>query len=116
MNEIPNEYEVHPNLTENDLKKFGFKERLDYYQFKKQLDKFFQLTINISIDDTGKYMNSIVTDDGSIYAPFYNIDMRHDNLVYDEVVHKVNSFMDGLVKKQILIYKKPRLKKRTIKK
>lgn len=102
----PKQYSVNPNVTAYDLRKHGFEDRLDYYHLRKQFDKFFQLIINIYIDETGKYMTNIVTCDGTIYAPYYNPDFRKKNLVCAELIQKVNNYMDGLVKQKILVHEK----------
>ena len=47
-------------------------------------------------------MPNVRCDDGDYYTPFYNPDLRHHNLVFDEVAKNYNKFMDSLVDKGLL--------------
>lgn len=47
-------------------------------------------------------MPNVRCDDGDYYTPFYNPDLRHHNLVFDEVARNYNKFMDSLVDKGLL--------------
>lgn len=98
----PNEYEVNSTARRKTLISNGFVERDDYYKTTKQLyGNHIRLILLI-----GKDMESIVINvqdnNGEIYAPFYNPDLRHNNLVCDKVIATYNKLMDKLCAKNIL--------------
>lgn len=104
----PKEYKIRENVTDRQLKENGFFSRIDYYCIKHSLyENLINLTVLVDKED--HYMVINVTDNaGNTYAPFYNPDARHDNLVAENVIKNYNKFMDGMVKKGICEYSKAR--------
>lgn len=98
----PNEYDINENILTKHLLQNGFCDRGDYYYMKKELYKGY-VYLYLFINKSDLHMDVKVNDnDGYPYTPFYNPDVRHNNLVYIEVANKYNGFMDSLVKKNIL--------------
>ena len=58
---------------------------------------------SISIDKEDFEMSVDVTHNDNMFAPFYNPDDRHNNMVYEKSVKEYNRQMDALVKKGVLI-------------
>ena len=102
---IPKLYEVSDDIDEELLLQNGFKKHLDYYSYSKVIQKFFQIKLNIYINEEDRYLIPIVLDNNGTYAPFYNPEFRYNNKVCNDVIIEYNKFMDSLVKKKILIHK-----------
>lgn len=64
---------------------------------RKTLYNEIQLTIYIDKEDYFVRYQVMDTNNSRPYHPFYNPDLRHDNLVYIEVANNFNAFMDELV-------------------
>lgn len=100
---IPKTYK--PNIKTSDKKyiKNGFIRRNNGYVLTKYLYKnIIKMVLYISPDEN--YLNTEMLHNDHLFAPFYNPDDRHDNLVYDEVIKKYNKYMDRLVKKGLIKY------------
>lgn len=100
----PKMYKVKKNVTVKVLEKNGFIKYDDSYKLVKQLyNNYVYLRLYIDVEDKNLIVN-ILDNEGCSYAPFFNPDDRHDNLVYEQVVNNYNNFMDDLVHKNILDY------------
>lgn len=99
----PKNYKVKDNVNKSQFLCAGFLNRSEYYKLRKSLygNNSIILTLLVEKEDNNMVVN-VSTDDGFPYAPFYNPNDRHDNVVYEDVVKKYNNIMDGLVKKKIL--------------
>lgn len=104
----PKMYNIRNNLTEYDLLKSRFDNRGKGYAIKKILynyddtgSPYVTLFLRIS-PDMQEAIVSIECDNGEVYIPFYNPELRHDNLVYEAIVTEYNKIMDGLVRNKIL--------------
>jgi hypothetical protein len=107
----PKNYELATPIIPEKLLNAGFEPRDPVtYIFKKTLCKYSNNNIPfvlLKITILSNRLSYVVTRlDGSTYAPFYNPDQQHHNLVYDSVVKEFNKVMDGLVKKGVLIHKR----------
>ena len=113
LNEIKR-YNINDNLTENDLKKIGFRpsgwipniEEPKMNYTRKLLDDI-ELHIEVSLNngkviDFDDYKNIYVMDDkfGQPYTPFYNSDVIFPYLY--KVITRYNEEMDELVSQGIL--------------
>ena len=103
MNE-PRNYQLNKTVTIIELLKAGFKEpklqqRRVLYRFDDTRSPY--VTVELGINDMELSVD-VLCNDGTIYAPFYNPELRHDNKVYDQVVRKFNTYMDELVRMNVL--------------
>ena len=99
---IPNEYEVLPDIPNKKYLDAGFRAISDGFRIDVLLYKKY-IKLRIFIDPYEPYMEiSVINENGDLYAPYYNPEMRHNNLVYKEVIKNYNTFMNKLVKKRIL--------------
>ena len=102
-------YEIAPYLNYEKLIKAGFINKRDYYVIDHTLYCYDgtnkpYITLKIMIDDYSYYkLEYVLTDSGDVYPPFLNPELRKHNLVYDAIAKEYNSFMDKLVKKEILV-------------
>lgn len=100
----PKEYKLKENITGKQLRKAGFTEREDDYSYKRFLyGNYVYLKLLIDPTDNCMIVN-VSTDDGCPYVPFYDINRRHNNNVYEVAVKNYNVFMDSLVAINILEY------------
>ena len=90
----------------------GFSGEHNFYKIHKVLYKYNNtklpyVTLDIIVNtDNLDLMMRVRDDSGNVYAPFYNPDMRHNNLVYEKIVTEYHNFMEKLVDKKILKYEK----------
>lgn len=104
----PNEYKVIENVKPYLFNQCGFESKDGCYISKTTLyfydgTKKPYISLYVLIDATEPYLVvQVLTDDGYTYSPFYNVDFRCNNKVYDKVVKNYNQYMDSLVEKGIL--------------
>lgn len=102
----PKIYKLSGSCTPETLTKAGFEPRGNKYKLNKVLYKTDDtsvpyVTLKLEVED-GRLSEWVIKDDGSIYAPFYNYELRHNNLVYEKVATAYNTFMHSLVRKKIV--------------
>lgn len=98
----PKKYKVRENVSETRLIYNKFKSRSDYYKICKSLYGN-TIILNLMIDKEDNHLVVNVQDmSGYTYAPFYNPELRHNNMVYLDVVNAFNEYMDTLVDSGIL--------------
>ena len=109
----PKEYKIDDaNITIEKLLNTGFSPVSWDYKIRKVLYKnddvktpyvILSVVITYNKDDGYIALPSVICNDGSTYAPFYNPDQWLNNLVCKKVITEYNKFMDELVKKEILV-------------
>lgn len=101
---IPRKYKVRNDVTESHYKENKFIFYNEHYTFISALYKNL-IFLRLMINKEDKWMAANVSyKNGETYAPFYNPDLRHDNLVAEIVIDEYNEVMDGLIKAGILEY------------
>ena len=101
----PKKYKPNNKTSDKKYIKNGFTRRNNGYVLTKYLYKnIIKMVLYISPDEN--YLNTEMLHNDHLFAPFYNPDDRHDNLVYDEVVKKYNKYMDKLARKGLIKYEK----------
>lgn len=101
---IPRKYKVRNDVTETHYKKNKFVFYDEHYTFISALYKdLVVLRLMINKEDNWMVVQ-VLYKNGDTYVPFYNPDLRHDNLVAEIVIDKYNEIMDGLIKAGILEY------------
>lgn len=98
----PKLYIGNENMSEKAYLKAGFYSKSNTYDMSFYLYKNI-VKAAISIDKEDFKMTVDVTHNGYMFAPFYNPDDRHNNLVYTKSVREYNKQMDKLAKKGVLI-------------
>ena len=102
----PKKYVVNKKVWESTLLKNGFAKNENVYQIQKYLYKeIIILTVIINFEEKHLAINVCYNND-NLYAPFYDPDVRRNNIVADRVIDNYNRFMDELVKKKILKHHK----------
>lgn len=108
MNE-PKKFKLNNDITKHMLLKAGFYQRGDIYRYTKTLYRYdnsdkqpYVILILNYYDNDSELIENVCCDDGNIYIPFYNPDLRHNNRVYETIVSNYNNIMDNLVKQKIL--------------
>lgn len=99
----PKSYEIKERneVTQEQLINNGFFNFVSCFKYRRTLYKnIIFLTLWIDKEDWSMIID--VSDSNGLYIPFYNPEVRHDNLVYEDVVRNYNYFMDKLVDKNIL--------------
>jgi len=89
-------------MSEKAYTKAGFYSKSNTYDMSFYLYKDI-VKASISIDKEDFEMSVDVTHNDNMFAPFYNPDDRHNNMVYEKSVKEYNRQMDALVKKGVLI-------------
>ena len=98
----PKIYIGNENMSEKAYVKAGFISKSNTYNTTLFLYKNI-VKASISINKEDYIVTVNVTHNGNMYAPFYNPDDRHNNLVYAKSVVEYNKQMDDFVKKGVLI-------------
>ena len=103
-------YAICKSVNSKDYLSAGFELKNGMYRFKKVLyrhdnTKNPYVTLYIVIEDRDMTI-SVMCDNGEIYVPFYNPEVRHDNLVYDKIIQNYITTMEDLVNKKILKHRK----------
>ncbi len=103
-------YEVNQEVTREELYQAGFSQyEYDHFLMRKHLYRhdnsqqpYVTLEVRITLSGDMVYMTeSVVSDDGIIYPPFYDL-YAHDNLVLDKIHERYYSALDFLEKRNIL--------------
>lgn len=98
----PNEYEALGDVSQKKYLDAGFRAASDYFRTETFLyKKYIRLIVLIDPYEPDMAI-TVCNKDGDVYAPFYNPDLRHDNLVYKDVIKAYHEFMNKLVKKRII--------------
>ena len=101
----PNEYEALENVPQKKYLDAGFRAASDYFRTETFLYKRF-IKLIVLIDPYEPNMSiEVCNKDGNVYTPFYNPDLRHNNMVYKDVIKSYHEFMNKLVKKRIIRHK-----------
>ena len=99
----PQRYYLSDNITEEKLVKAGFLPKQNNFVYSKQLyDNYVYLKLEINRTDHYYLNETVLSDDGSIYYPFYN--HMGENLICDEATKNYNKYMNELVSKGILYH------------
>lgn len=107
---IPRKYKVRDDVTATHYKENKFTNYNGHYTLVSSLYKNLIL-LRLMIDKEDNWMVANVSyKNRETYAPFYNPDLRHDNLVAEVVIDKYNEIMDGLIKVGILEYDEDSMK------
>lgn len=100
----PKQYLLSDNVTEDKLAKAGFLPKSNYYLYSRMLyDNYVYLKLSVNKTPPFYISETVMTEDGSIYHPFYN--HLGENLVCDRITEKYNQCIDELVSKEILQYR-----------
>lgn len=98
------------------LEELGFELKQGSYHYKKMLNKFIYVEIEIDLEEKWLVYFVKVKDIDEYYTPFYLSEYRIHNSFYDRVVYSFNQYMDFLCRKNILwrpgIIKKPESSRR----
>lgn len=99
---IPNKYKLNRYVTEKALQDFGFIKKVGTYHYKKYLNKWVYVEIEIDLQE--KWMTYFVKTKNfnEYYLPFYLEECRTNNPLYIKVVTEFNRFMDKLYIKRIV--------------
>lgn len=98
----PKKYVVNKKVWESTLLKNGFAKNENVYQIQKYLyEEIIILTVIIDFEEKHLAIN-VCDDKDNLYAPFYDPEVRKNNLVADRVINNYNRFMNELVDKKIL--------------
>ena len=82
----PKSYVVNKKVWESTLLKNGFAKNENVYQIQKYLYKEI-IILTVIIDFEEKHLAINVCDDkDNLYAPFYDPDVRRNNIVADRVI------------------------------
>ena len=101
-NLVPKNYIGNENMSEKAYVKAGFYSKPNTYDMSFYLYKNI-VKVSISINKENFEMSVDVTHNDNMFAPFYNPDDRHNNLVYEKSIEEYNKQMDKLVNKGVLI-------------
>ena len=101
-NLVPKNYIGNENMSEKAYVKAGFYSKPNTYDMSFYLYKNI-VKVSISINKENFEISVDVTHNDNMFAPFYNPDDRHNNLVYEKSIEEYNKQMDKLVKKGVLI-------------
>lgn len=99
----PKNYKVKYTKKDEIFLDVGFNNNYSYYVFNKPLYKNV-ISLKIFINKEDHHMIVHVLSGDNYYAPFYNPNERHNNLVCEKVIKNYNNIMDKLVRKGILEY------------
>lgn len=101
----PKNFNVKKDVSEANIIANGFTNKSEYYILYKKLYEN-TITLFIAINKSDYSVKITVRDQntGSLYAPFYNPENRHNDLVYQQVCKKYNKLIDELVEKEIFEY------------
>lgn len=102
----PKKYKFEKGVPAETMIKSGFRLRGSHFSYRTTLYEYDNtkqpyVEMNIWIEN-GVHMTIEVFCNTGIYIPFYNPNMRHDNLVYEKIVSNYNNIMDRFCKKKIL--------------
>lgn len=101
----PKMFNVRKGVSGADIIANGFTNNSkDYTLYKKLFENTIYLFISISKSDYTAKITVRDQNTGQLYAPFYNPENRHNDLVYVQVCKKYNSLIDKLVEKEIFEY------------
>ena len=97
-----NKYKVADGAEIGDFVSVGFRNRNGYVSNTINLYGNYSIQLLLMIEKDF-LIPSVRYDDGEIYGPFYNPDLRYNNFVYNSVADNYNRYMDKLVKLGLLV-------------
>ena len=103
----PKNYEFNPDIPIGVAIKAGFTPIGNNLKFNKILYRYDDtnqpyVEVKIWVENMSNTIISVTCNNGDIYIPFYDPEVRHDNLVYEKVVTNYHNEMEKLVRKKIL--------------
>ena len=103
----PKTYEYNVDIPISVLLKAGFELTGKNLRYTKALYRYNDtntpyVELRIYIENGLNMTVSVTCNHGEIYMPFINPEMRHNNLVYEQVVTNYHNEMEKLVRKKIL--------------